>query len=97
ARIKSSINFIQTLPLPLLFPNSAGQNVTFGSTAFQGIVGLGYLLDDYTWAGIDYRYVSTNNLRSNDNDFRGNVLNFTHTRYAINTINLTVSFIFNQT
>lgn len=32
------------------------------SAAVQGIVGLGYFLDDFTWFGLDYRYFTTRNI-----------------------------------
>lgn len=44
----------------------SGSNLTQNSTvpAGQGILGLGYFLDDYTFFGLDVRYLTTSNTQS---------------------------------
>lgn len=50
----------------------------------QGIVGASYYLDDFTWFGLDYRYITTNKINSLIND-----------RVQVHTINLSFNGIFN--
>ena len=69
-------NFVRGSP-------SHGTNSSFTSIAAQGILGVGMFLDDFTWGGMDYRYLSTNTIK-----------NYGNSRYAINTINFTISLAF---
>ncbi len=55
------------------------------SAAAQGILGISYYLDDFTWMGMDYRYLSTNSLDD-----------FNQSRYALNTLNFYVDFSFDS-
>lgn len=64
---------------------SHGTSSTFSTTAAQGILGVGLFMDDFTWAGMDYRYLSTNTLKD-----------FGDKRYVINTLNFTVSLSFDK-
>lgn len=80
AKIKNSSNFT--------FNNnqlSVGESNTSSSYAAQGMVGISYFMDDFTWASMDYRYLTTNNVQD-----------FASTRYAINTLNFTVNFSFDK-
>lgn len=65
--------------------SSHGTSSKYSSTAGQGILGVGMLLDDFSWAGMDYRYLTTNTLKSFDNK-----------RYAVNSLNFSVSFSFDK-
>lgn len=53
------------------------------TAAVQGIVGASYFMDDYTWFGLDYRYITTQNIDILDN------------RVQIHTVNLSFSGMFN--
>lgn len=80
AQVKNSRNFVNTNTLA-----SRGNSSTSTSAAMQGILGVSFYLDDFTWAGMDYRYVTTNNLQD-----------FGNTRYAINTLNFNINFSFDN-
>ena len=80
SRVKNSSNFINTKTKA-----SKGHSDTTSSSAAQGILGVSYYLDDYTWAGMDYRYLTTNSLKS-----------FANSRYAINSLNFNVNFAFDR-
>lgn len=54
ANIRNFSNFVNTNTA-----HSHGSNVTFNAPAVQGILGLGFFMDDFTWAGMDLRYAST--------------------------------------
>lgn len=54
ANIRNFSNFVNTNTT-----NSHGSNVTFNAPVVQGILGLGFFMDDFTWAGMDLRYAST--------------------------------------
>lgn len=41
---------------------SHGSNITVTTNAVQGILGVSYFMDDFTWAGMDLRYTTTNAL-----------------------------------
>lgn len=61
---------------------------THNASAAQGILGLGYYIDDYSWVSLDYRYITTgltDTLRS-----RG----VNNHNYSINTINVTIASTF---
>ncbi|WP_298623922.1 outer membrane beta-barrel protein [uncultured Legionella sp.] len=64
---------------------SKGTSNTYSSNAAQGILGVGLFMDDFTWAGMDYRYLTTNTLKD-----------FGNKRYAINSLNFTVSLSFDK-
>jgi hypothetical protein len=64
---------------------SQGASDRFSSSAAQGILGVGLFMDDFTWAGMDYRYLTTNTLKD-----------FGNKRYAISTLNFTVSLSFDK-
>jgi opacity protein-like surface antigen len=85
ASLKNQVNFVQTVIPPNNSPNSHGTSTLFSSTAAQAILGVGYFMDDYTWAGIDYRYLTINTLE-----------NYGNSRYAINSINFNVNLSFDK-
>ncbi|TAL60787.1 MAG: P44/Msp2 family outer membrane protein [Legionella sp.] len=58
---------------------------TSSASAAQVIVGLSYYMDDYTWAGLDYRYITTKNISD-----------FNNSRYGLNTVTLSVNFAFSK-
>lgn len=78
ARIKNSSNFVNTTTQA-----SRGGSSTISSLAAQGILGVSFYIDDYTWAGIDYRYLTTNGLTD-----------FGNGRYGISTLNFNINFSF---
>lgn len=83
AQLKKSVNFINTTTT--VDRVSVGHSVLSRSTAGQAIVGISFFLDDYAWAGMDYRYVTTNTLEDNNNS-----------RYALNTLNFNINFSFDN-
>jgi opacity protein-like surface antigen len=83
SQLKKSVNFINTTTLE--DRESIGYSVLSRSTAAQAIVGISFFLDDYAWAGMDYRYVTTNSLEDNNNS-----------RYALNTLNFNINFSFDN-
>lgn len=82
ARVTSRGNFVRNY---YIVPTSHGTNSAFSSTAAQAILGLGLFMDDFTWAGMDYRYLTTNTLKDYGNK-----------RYAINSLNFTVNLSFDK-
>ncbi|KTD20740.1 outer membrane protein [Legionella londiniensis] len=45
------------------------------TTALQGILGLGYHLDDFTWFGLDYRYIATGHSDMLDSNVQVHTIN----------------------
>lgn len=84
ASVESRGNFVRTVT-PAATPPSHGQKASYSSGAAQGIIGLGLFMDDFTWAGVDYRYLTTNTIRGLNNQ-----------RYAINTVNVNVNLSFDK-
>lgn len=80
AKIKNSNNIVNTRT-----SLSHGQSISTTENAGQGIVGLGYYMDDYSWITLDYRYLTTQN-KANTRD----------KKYTLNTLNLTVNFAFDK-
>lgn len=83
SQLKKSVNFVNTTTLENR--QSIGYSVLSRSSAAQVILGLSFFLDDYAWAGMDYRYVTTNTLENNNN-----------ARYALNTLNFNINFSFDN-
>lgn len=71
-----------------------GLDAMGSSTAAQGIIGISYFMDDYMWASLDYRYLTTNTINLTENT--NNTNNSGNPRYALNTINLSVNFSFDN-
>lgn len=76
ARVRSGPSFTDTIT-----KFSAGGNITSSTGAAQGIVGISYYMDDFTWAQFDYRYLTTNTVHD-----------FSNNRFAINTLNFGINF-----
>ncbi|BCA94867.1 hypothetical protein TUM19329_12280 [Legionella antarctica] len=64
---------------------SHGFNDTFTTQVAQGILGLSYFMDDFTWAGMDLRYITTKSLPEMDNQ-----------RYGLISLNFTINFAFDK-
>jgi hypothetical protein len=80
--INNSNEFIATLTTN---ETSRSINNTLTSSAAQAILGVGYLIDDYTWIDMDLRYVTTKALPEFDNR-----------RYSLYTINFGVNGSFDR-
>lgn len=71
------------------YPPSIGTSRTTSTGAAQGIIGLGVFMDDFTWAGMDYRYLSSGTINGVDNIY-------SNKRYVINTLNFNVNLSFDK-
>lgn len=62
--IQNFNSFVNTNTTVFYSPLSTngGSNVTMSTSAMQGILGVGYAMDDFTWAGMDLRYTATSSL-----------------------------------
>ncbi len=77
--LKNSVTFYQNgVAIP---PGSVSS--TESDAGAQGIIGFSYFMDDFTWASMDYRYISTNNIKD-----------FNNKRYELHTLNFTINFSF---
>jgi opacity protein-like surface antigen len=85
ANIRQSVNFARSIGV-ITNPFSVGFTRSMSSGAAQGILGIGVYMDDYTWGGLDYRYVTTTSaLRDLGSE-----------RYGIHTLNLSINFSFDK-
>lgn len=102
ARLKKSVNFYanvfktDTVPAP-----SIGGSVSASSPAAQGIIGIGFFLDDYVWASMDYRYLTTNTISryeptSTNTRTRTRMQHGLDTRYTLSTLNFSINFAFDD-
>jgi len=64
---------------------SHGNNITFTTSAAQGVVGLSYYMDDFTWLGMDYRLATTKSLTQ-----------IQDSRYTLNALNFNINFAFDK-
>lgn len=80
AIVKDGINFINTITT-----RSEGRTLNSSGQAGQAILGLSYYLDDFTWIGMDYRYITTKKLPHIDNK-----------PYTLNAIEFNVNFAFGK-
>ena len=72
---------------------SHGQTHTSSGVAYQGILGVSYYMDDFTWCSLDYRYIATNKKP----DVNQNIQNqLTAKTYTLNTFNLTINGAFDK-
>ena len=92
SRLKKSVNFENSVTKDSI----NGASVTANSTAAQFILGVSFFLDDYAWAGMDYRYLTTNTIQNSDINILGNTFNFQNSRYALNTLNFNINFSFDN-
>jgi opacity protein-like surface antigen len=94
ANQKNGVNFVNTTTL-----QSIGGNTKSNSPAAQFIVGLNYFIDDYATIGMDFRYLSTSNLK-NQNSTTPNVINAfsgqTSDRYTMASLNFLINFSFDN-
>jgi outer membrane protein W len=72
---------------------SHGQTPTSTGPAYQGILGISYYMDDYTWCSMDFRYLSTNIKAETNHDIN---LNLPSRNYAIQTLNFTFNAAFDK-
>lgn len=92
-RSESRINIINTLqPLPNGITASAGSKSAFNNTAAQGIVGVSVFIDDYTWASMDYRYLSTGRINYDNTKF----INQNNDRFSLQMLTFNVNFSFDN-
>lgn len=80
AVVKDGINFINTVTT-----YSEGRTLNSSGNAAQGILGISYYMDDFTWVGMDYRYITTKKLPHIDNK-----------PYTLNAIDFNVNFAFDK-
>ncbi|WP_133128201.1 outer membrane protein [Legionella nagasakiensis] len=80
AYIQNTIKFYCNNQLISCTSLSSNTNSPIG----QGIVGAAYYLDDFTWFGLDYRYITTKELN-----------NILDSRVQVHTINLSFNGVFN--
>lgn len=82
---RNRVNFVNTTTV--VNRTSFGNSNARSSGAAQFILGISYYLDDYTWIGTDYRYVSTGVIKD--------TLNGNH-RYVLNMLNFNINFSFDN-
>lgn len=86
-----------------VYGSSQGQSKIGSGAAAQGILGVNYFLDDFTWASIDYRLLATK-VKLTPNTTNNTVTavsttidnNVESTSYILNTINFTINFAFDK-
>jgi opacity protein-like surface antigen len=86
ARIKNFNNLINTNTLV----SRGFDKESVNSTAIQGILGLSYYMDDFTWAGMDLRYTTTKSLPQIQDSV---VLNKS---YALTALMFNINFAFDK-
>ena len=88
ASVKNGSSFINTITT-----YSHGQTHNSTGIAYQGIIGLSYYMDDFTWCSMDYRFLTTN-LKPDTSTTAGALL--PSKGYLLNTFNLTISAAFDK-
>ncbi|RUR06182.1 hypothetical protein [Legionella sp. km772] len=88
ASIKNGSSFINTNT-----DYSHGQTHNSSGIAYQGIVGISYFMDDFTWCSMDYRFLTTNRKPDTTTDV-GSLL--PSKTYLLNTFNLTINAAFDK-
>jgi opacity protein-like surface antigen len=74
---------------------SHGQDPSSKGVAYQGILGVSYYMDDFTWCSLDYRYVSST-VQAESLTNLGLVYSLPSKKYTLNTLNITVNFAFDK-
>lgn len=69
---------------------SHGHTVTVTTTAVQGILGVSYYMDDFTWAGMDLRYTTTPALTQISD------ASAAKKSYALTSLNFNINFAFDK-
>lgn len=88
ASIKNGSSFVTTTT------GYSHGNIQSGSgSAYQGILGVSYYMDDFTWCSVDYRYLSATRKADTSTEL-GTHIPSTH--YPINAFNLTVNVAFDK-
>ncbi|MBA2648770.1 MAG: outer membrane beta-barrel protein [Legionella sp.] len=90
ARIQNNIKLINTVT-PIVTPVSTKMKASTTTSAAQGILGVSTFLDDFTWIGMDYRYLTTGALKAQNNFMLEN-----NSRYALHTLNFFINFSFDN-
>lgn len=86
SKVRNGSSFVNTNTL-----YSHGQTLNSTGAAYQGILGVSYYMDDYTWCSMDYRYLKTN-LKA---DIRSDLgTNIPSKAYALQTLNFTINAAF---
>lgn len=88
ASVKNGSSFVNTNTL-----YSHGQTPTSNGAAYQGIVGVSYYMDDFTWCSMDFRYVSTS-IKADTRTIVGTTL--PSRNYALETLNFTINAAFDK-
>lgn len=88
ASIKNASSFINTIT-----DYSHGQTHSGSGTAYQGILGVSYFMDDFTWCSADYRYLNATRKPDNRPDLGSTI---PATKYLLNTFNITINFAFDK-
>jgi opacity protein-like surface antigen len=86
--IKNGTSFINTVA-----GTSHGYTPTSRSTAMQGILGVSYYMDDYTWATMDFRYLAASR-KALSNHVDAEVI--PSKAYNLSTLNFGVGFAFDR-
>lgn len=99
-RLQHFIKFFNTNPLIPAgnFVHASASVLTYAPAA-QGIIGLNFFLDDFTWIGMDYRYLTTGNVRTRPSSIVTNPNSFlilNSPRYGLHTLNFLINFSFDQ-
>lgn len=86
--VKNESNFVSTNT-----SYSHGQSIINKGSAMQGIVGISYYMDDFTWATMDFRYLSS---KPKQNQNTGLDINLPVSNYILSTLNFTINFAFDK-
>lgn len=87
ASIRNGNSFVHTTT-----QYSSGSVSSTNGAAFQGILGISYYMDDFTWASLDFRYLTAQR-KANQEAIANNI---STSRYTLNTLNITVNFAFDH-
>ncbi len=94
ASIKNGSSFINTNT-----DYSHGQTHKSSGIAYQGILGVSYYMDDFTWCSIDYRYLTTNRKADSGTTAVTSTTappNLPSKNYTLNTFNMTINVAFDK-